>query len=90
MSEAPQENGQTQFHAMLAQGTAVSHYKVHSRLGAGGMGEVYLAEDTRLERKVALKFLPLAYVEADEIMARFVREARSAARALPNCSLSKR
>src|SRR4030095_801912 len=47
----------------LAAGKMINRYKIVSPIGAGGMGEVYLAEDTRLERRVALKFLPAHFTE---------------------------
>jgi serine/threonine-protein kinase len=57
----------------------ISHYRIVSMLGAGGMGEVYLAEDSALGRKVALKLLPSEFVSNDERLRRFVQEARAAA-----------
>jgi predicted ATPase len=56
----------------------LSHYLILQKLGAGGMGEVYLAEDTRLGRKVALKLLPATFTTNQERVRRFEQEARSA------------
>lgn len=59
-------------------GRILSHYRIIKLLGAGGMGEVYLAEDTRLERTVALKILPAEVASDEQRMRRFVREAKAA------------
>jgi len=62
----------------LAAGAVLGHYRVLSRLGAGGMGEVYLAKDANLDRPVALKILPADVARDPDRMRRFVQEARLA------------
>ena len=57
-------------------GQAVAHYRVTAALGAGGMGEVYRATDTKLGREVALKLLPPAFASDPDRLARFEREAK--------------
>ncbi|MCP5119271.1 MAG: hypothetical protein GY953_51370, partial [bacterium] len=60
-------------------GRTVSHFRILEKLGEGGMGIVYRAEDTKLHRTVALKFLRPDAVGSDELKTRFLQEARAAA-----------
>ena len=62
----------------MENGSIINQYKIISPIGKGGMGEVFLAQDTKLDRKVALKILPSEFAEDKDRMSRFVREAKSA------------
>ena len=59
-------------------GHRIGHYEIQSLLGAGGMGEVYLARDLKLDRRIAVKILPPRFTEDDAQVQRFEREARAA------------
>src|SRR5512136_2994196 len=74
------DDDKTRSFVFLTGGTMVSHYRIIEKIGAGGMGDVYLAEDTELNRQVALKFLPLHLCQDAECRARFKREAQAAAK----------
>jgi serine/threonine protein kinase len=63
----------------LAPGTRLGPYEITAQIGAGGMGEVYCAGDTKLGRHVAIKVLPAAFAAAADRLARFEREARTLA-----------
>jgi len=63
----------------LIPGTRLGRYEIRAKIGAGGMGEVYLAQDTKLDRKVALKILPAEVAVDRNRMERFIREAKAAA-----------
>jgi eukaryotic-like serine/threonine-protein kinase len=62
----------------LASGTRLGRYEIRSKIGEGGMGEVYLAQDTKLDRKVAIKILPATLAGNNDRMRRFVQEAKAA------------
>ncbi|KAA3634888.1 MAG: hypothetical protein DWP97_05935 [Calditrichaeota bacterium] len=70
----------TQSFVVLAAGEQVSHYKIIKKIGAGGMGEIYLADDTKLDRKVALKFMPNHLASDSDMRVRFTREAQATAK----------
>ncbi|HUE82499.1 MAG TPA: serine/threonine-protein kinase, partial [Pyrinomonadaceae bacterium] len=67
-----------QINKELPAGSTLSHYRIVSRIGAGGMGEVYLAQDTKLDRKVAIKFLHEEFSKDADKLNRFVQEAKAA------------
>ncbi|MCJ7627417.1 MAG: serine/threonine protein kinase, partial [Longimicrobiales bacterium] len=60
-------------------GSTFGQYRILEKIGQGGMGEVFLADDTSLQRKVALKFLPATLADSDESRERFLVEAQAAA-----------
>ncbi|MCP4706875.1 MAG: protein kinase [candidate division Zixibacteria bacterium] len=74
------DDDKTQSFTPLIKNTNVGHYRIIEKIGAGGMGEVYLAEDTKLKRQVALKFLPYHFLSDETAKARFRREAQAAAK----------
>jgi serine/threonine protein kinase len=62
----------------ISSGTRLSHYEILSRIGAGGMGEVFLAQDTKLHRSIAIKLLADEFNKDPDRLDRFIREARAA------------
>jgi len=80
MPENHHDNDETHVPIPLVKDTMVGRYRIVDKIGAGGMGEVFLAEDTELDRSVALKFLPTRLCPDEDSRARFKREARAAAR----------
>src|SRR5947209_745410 len=62
----------------ISPGARMGRYEIRSKIGAGGMGEVYLAQDTQLDRPVALKFLPADVASHQKRMQRFIQEAKAA------------
>ena len=72
------DSGHVLTNMKLEKDTIISHYKILSEIGKGGMGEVYLAQDTKLNRKVAIKFLSEKFSNDSEKLSRFVQEAQAA------------
>ncbi len=80
MNKDQSKSDNTRAHTVLTRDVQVGHYRIIEKIGAGGMGEVYLAHDTKLDRQVALKFLPDNLVLDDDLRSRFIREAKAAAK----------
>ena len=81
MTEEPDAGREdpTESFEILSPGTEMSQYRIVELIGSGGMGDVYLADDTRLNRKVALKFLLARFAADDDAKTRFMREAQATA-----------
>ncbi len=80
MAAGEHGDDRTQSVTGIAQGTCIGHYRILARIGAGGMGEVYLAQDLELDRRVALKFVAPSLCQDPDARARFTRETRAIAR----------
>lgn len=80
MAADDSHDDRTRSFTVLSAGANIGHYRIVEKIGAGGMGEVYLAEDTSIRRKVALKFLPAHMCEDEDSRARFHREAEATAK----------
>jgi serine/threonine protein kinase/Tfp pilus assembly protein PilF len=79
MSADSFDDDKTRIHQVIAKGVRVGNYMVEGRIGAGGMGEIFLAQDMSLHRKAVLKFLPEQLASDEQFRERMIREARSAA-----------
>jgi serine/threonine protein kinase/tetratricopeptide (TPR) repeat protein len=77
--QAARTLGRRRVSTLVSVGARLGRYEIRSKIGAGGMGEVYLAQDTTLDRKVALKILPADLAANQDRMRRFVQEAKAAA-----------
>ncbi len=80
MPDEQSNNDRTESFVALTKGTKIGHYKILKKIGSGGMGEVFLAQDTKLNRQVALKFLPPQFAFDQQHKARFRREAQAVAK----------
>lgn len=80
MSQKDNNNEPSKTQVVLTEGTMVPPYRIVEKIGGGGMGEVYLADDIRLKRKVAIKFLPAHLIANEDVKSRFYREAQAVAK----------
>lgn len=77
MENKQSDDDKSHAHGTLASGTLIAHYRVLEKIGAGGMGEVYRSQDSRLGRDAANEVLSPHLAQAAEVRARFEREART-------------